>query len=281
MNEPNAAARDHPACRGQPAQTPLFPGLGRADRRRADRRLARGQGAQREGPRDHDLLQVRREPRGREDQGQVQGRRHRPGDRHHLRPGFHPGAGEGPDGQGGRAPGDVEHPFLGGARPRHAWRPCPASGPFSRGPTSRSTPASPATRSRCSPAWRSPRSSPAACRASTSSSRRRRCGSLEVGAPIYFRQIRVGEVVALALAEDGSKVTAKIFVHAPYDRYVLTGTRFWNASGIDFRVDATGPHREHRVGGLDPVRRDRLRPGRPDEGARRAGRRGHALPALR
>ncbi len=65
-------------------------------------------------------------------------------------------------------------------------------------------------------------------------------GSLEVGAPIYFRQIRVGEVVALALAEDGSKVTAKIFVHAPYDRYVLTDTRFWNASGIDFRVDATG-----------------------------------------
>jgi paraquat-inducible protein B len=65
-------------------------------------------------------------------------------------------------------------------------------------------------------------------------------GSLEVGAPIYFRQIRVGEVVALALADDGSKVTAKIFVHAPHDRYVLTGTRFWNASGIDFRVDATG-----------------------------------------
>src|SRR5512141_108510 len=65
-------------------------------------------------------------------------------------------------------------------------------------------------------------------------------GSLEVGAPIYFRQIRVGEVVALALADDGSKVTAKVFVHAPYDRYVLTHTRFWNASGFDIRVDATG-----------------------------------------
>jgi paraquat-inducible protein B len=65
-------------------------------------------------------------------------------------------------------------------------------------------------------------------------------GSLEVGAPIYFRQIRVGEVVAVALEDDGSKVTSKVFVHAPYDRYVLTGTRFWNASGIDVRVDATG-----------------------------------------
>jgi paraquat-inducible protein B len=65
-------------------------------------------------------------------------------------------------------------------------------------------------------------------------------GSLEIGAPIYFRQNRVGELVAVALAEDGSKVNFKIFVHAPYDRYVLSGTRFWNASGIDFRVDAAG-----------------------------------------
>jgi paraquat-inducible protein B len=65
-------------------------------------------------------------------------------------------------------------------------------------------------------------------------------GSLDIGAPVYFRQTRVGEVVAVGLAEDGSKVFVKIFVHAPYDRYVLTGTRFWNASGIDFKVDATG-----------------------------------------
>lgn len=65
-------------------------------------------------------------------------------------------------------------------------------------------------------------------------------GSLDVGAPVYFRQTRVGEVVAVGLAEDGSKVFVKVFVHAPHDRYVLTGTRFWNASGIDFKVDATG-----------------------------------------
>jgi paraquat-inducible protein B len=36
-------------------------------------------------------------------------------------------------------------------------------------------------------------------------------------------------------------VTATIFVHAPYDRYVTTDTRFWNASGIDIALDATGP----------------------------------------
>ena len=65
-------------------------------------------------------------------------------------------------------------------------------------------------------------------------------GSLDVGAPIYFRQNQAGQVVAVSLAEDGSKVMVKAFVNAPYDRYVLTGTRFWNASGIDFRVDVTG-----------------------------------------
>jgi paraquat-inducible protein B len=65
-------------------------------------------------------------------------------------------------------------------------------------------------------------------------------GSLDVGAPLYYRQNRAGEVEAVSLAEDGSKVILKIFVHAPYDKYVLANTRFWNASGFDFKVDATG-----------------------------------------
>ena len=106
-------------------------------------------------------------------------------------------------------------------------------------------------------------------------------GSLEVGAPIYFRQIRVGEVVALALAEDGSKVTAKIFVHAP-----LRPLRSHRHPLLERERDRLprrrdGPDRGHRVGHLDPVRWDRLRPARPDEGARRAGRPGHPLRTLR
>src|SRR5262249_28074074 len=35
-------------------------------------------------------------------------------------------------------------------------------------------------------------------------------------------------------------VTFKIFVNAPYDQYVNADTRFWNASGIDVTLDATG-----------------------------------------
>jgi paraquat-inducible protein B len=65
-------------------------------------------------------------------------------------------------------------------------------------------------------------------------------GSIDVGAPVYFRQTQVGMVVAVSLADDGTKVNMKVFVHAPFDKYVLAGTRFWNASGFDFKVDATG-----------------------------------------
>jgi paraquat-inducible protein B len=67
-----------------------------------------------------------------------------------------------------------------------------------------------------------------------------RRGSLEVGSPIYYRQIRVGEVVAYHLSEDGTKIVSKIFVNAPYHRFVSTATRFWVASGLDLRLNAEG-----------------------------------------
>jgi len=67
-----------------------------------------------------------------------------------------------------------------------------------------------------------------------------RRGSVEVGAPIYYRQIRVGEVVAYSLAESGTKIVSKIFVHAPYHEFVKQTTRFWVASGLDIRLNAQG-----------------------------------------
>lgn len=65
-------------------------------------------------------------------------------------------------------------------------------------------------------------------------------GSLDIGSPIYFRRLKVGQVVAYGLTPDGSGVDLKIFIHAPYDQQVHPGTRFWNASGIDIALDATG-----------------------------------------
>ncbi|MFA7240858.1 MAG: MlaD family protein [Sulfuricellaceae bacterium] len=65
-------------------------------------------------------------------------------------------------------------------------------------------------------------------------------GSLDIGSPVYFRRIQVGEVVAYELDKDGGNVTVKVFIHAPYDRHVTPRMRFWNASGIDVSLDANG-----------------------------------------
>lgn len=65
-------------------------------------------------------------------------------------------------------------------------------------------------------------------------------GSLNVGSPIFFRKIRVGQVIDYRLIEDGSAVYIDFFIESPYDRWVKTDTRFWNASGIQVRLDAQG-----------------------------------------
>jgi paraquat-inducible protein B len=65
-------------------------------------------------------------------------------------------------------------------------------------------------------------------------------GSLGVGSPIYYRRLQAGQVIAYDLTSDGKGVDLKIFVNAPYDRYVNPGTRFWSASGLDVSVGAGG-----------------------------------------
>jgi paraquat-inducible protein B len=65
-------------------------------------------------------------------------------------------------------------------------------------------------------------------------------GSFSLGSPIYFRKIAVGEVESYALDKDGKGVTVRVFIHAPHDQYVNAGTRFWEASGIDVKLSASG-----------------------------------------
>ncbi len=63
-------------------------------------------------------------------------------------------------------------------------------------------------------------------------------GSLDIGSPIYYRRIPVGQVISYALDADGGSVTIEIFIRAPHDAYVTQNSRFWNASGIDVTLDA-------------------------------------------
>jgi len=65
-------------------------------------------------------------------------------------------------------------------------------------------------------------------------------GSLDLGAPVYYRGIKVGQVVGYDFDEDAESVLIKVFINEPYNEKVRKNTRFWNASGIDMTMDATG-----------------------------------------
>ena len=70
--------------------------------------------------------------------------------------------------------------------------------------------------------------------------RSERLGSLDVGSPVHYRQIKVGQVVAYELEEDGKSVDIRVFINGPHHEVVFENTRFWNASGLDVAVDADG-----------------------------------------
>jgi paraquat-inducible protein B len=64
--------------------------------------------------------------------------------------------------------------------------------------------------------------------------------SLDIGSPVYYRGINAGRVVSTGVARDGKSALLGIFVESPYDQFVNEETRFWNASGVDVSLDATG-----------------------------------------
>jgi len=67
-----------------------------------------------------------------------------------------------------------------------------------------------------------------------------RLGSLDIGSPVYFHQIKVGQVVSYAMNAEGSALDLNVFIQSPYDQRVLENTRFWNASGVEVSLDIRG-----------------------------------------
>lgn len=65
-------------------------------------------------------------------------------------------------------------------------------------------------------------------------------GSVDIGAPVFYRRVQVGQVVGFSLDPHGSGVIVNVFVNAPFDQYVGTNTRWWHASGVDLRLDSNG-----------------------------------------
>ena len=65
-------------------------------------------------------------------------------------------------------------------------------------------------------------------------------GSVEVGSPVYYRWLRVGQVAGYTLDEAGESISIQVFIEAPHDLRVRSTTRFWNASGLDVTLTAEG-----------------------------------------
>jgi paraquat-inducible protein B len=65
-------------------------------------------------------------------------------------------------------------------------------------------------------------------------------GSLNAGSPVFYREVKVGEVETSRLADDASSVVVRIRVETRYADLVRTDTRFWNAGGFSFKVGLLG-----------------------------------------
>ncbi|MDB5846678.1 MAG: mammalian cell entry protein [Rhodoferax sp.] len=65
-------------------------------------------------------------------------------------------------------------------------------------------------------------------------------GSLDVGSPVYYRHIKVGQIAAFELDPDGRGVSLRVFINTPYEKFIGANTRFWHASGLDMQLTASG-----------------------------------------
>jgi paraquat-inducible protein B len=67
-----------------------------------------------------------------------------------------------------------------------------------------------------------------------------RIGSINLGSPVFYRDLDVGQVLGWDLEDMAERVTIHAFIRAPFDRYVHANSRFWNASGVSLKLGAEG-----------------------------------------
>lgn len=67
-----------------------------------------------------------------------------------------------------------------------------------------------------------------------------RLGSLKKGSAIFFKQIKVGEVVSYKWDSKSKKLLLKVFIVQEYAKEVQENTLFYNASGIRAKMDLNG-----------------------------------------
>jgi len=65
-------------------------------------------------------------------------------------------------------------------------------------------------------------------------------GSLEIGSPVLFKQLKVGSVQSYQLSRDNKQVAFGVHIEPEYTHLVNNTTRFWNASGITLKGGLSG-----------------------------------------
>jgi paraquat-inducible protein B len=65
-------------------------------------------------------------------------------------------------------------------------------------------------------------------------------GSLDIGTPVYYRKVKVGKVVSYEYDVERDDLKVQVFIQAPFHEKVTQETRFFNASGVDVALDASG-----------------------------------------
>ena len=67
-------------------------------------------------------------------------------------------------------------------------------------------------------------------------------GWLQPGAPVFYRDIKVGHMIDYQENGVGKPIIMHVFIHAPYDRNVRAATHFWNSSGLTASFGPSGLH---------------------------------------
>ena len=60
-----------------------------------------------------------------------------------------------------------------------------------------------------------------------------RLGSLKSGDPVYYRQVKVGEVTGCRLSKDATSTLISVDIKTRYAPIVRTTSKFWKASGLN------------------------------------------------
>lgn len=67
-----------------------------------------------------------------------------------------------------------------------------------------------------------------------------RLGGLTPGAPVYFREVKVGFIETHKLAPDAAGVMVRLRIRKPYDQLVHADSKFWNSGGVNVKVGLLG-----------------------------------------